>query len=266
MSRRAPPPAAGRAARASGWPAPAAPAGEDERHADPAQGAGRGEAEPRRPPRGAHRADRPTRCPPGSTGCSAADGVGTHAPAFNGSIKVAVGGVTADAAVVAVDGKVYAKLPFTSKFTPIDPADYGAPDPADLIGPAGRAVLAADLGPRREGGRPGPRRRSAVLTSYTGTVPGRTVAAIIPSARSSATVRRDLHHRRPAPAGQGRAARAVLPEGRRRHLHHDLRRLRHPARHHGAVTGPAGCCWRWRRWRSRSPPPTPTSWCSRCRT
>ena len=39
----------------------------------------------------------------------------------------------ADASVVAVDGVVYAKLPFTTKYTDIKPADYGAPDPADLM-------------------------------------------------------------------------------------------------------------------------------------
>ena len=31
--------------------------------------------------------------------------------------------------VIAVDGKVYAKLP-TPGYTAADPADYGAPDPA----------------------------------------------------------------------------------------------------------------------------------------
>ena len=59
--------------------------------------------------------------PPGVSGLLAADGVGTHAPAFSGAIKVSASGVTADAGVVAVDGTVYAKLPFTSKFTPIKP-------------------------------------------------------------------------------------------------------------------------------------------------
>ena len=39
--------------------------------------------------------------------------------------------------VVAVDGKVYAKLPLTPSSPTIDPADYGAPDPAELIDPDG---------------------------------------------------------------------------------------------------------------------------------
>ena len=32
--------------------------------------------------------------------------------------------------VVAVDGKVYAQLPLTTGYQDIDPAEYGAPDPA----------------------------------------------------------------------------------------------------------------------------------------
>ena len=73
--------------------------------------------------------------PTGVSGLVGADGVATHDPAFKGTIKVAASGVTADAAVVAVGGVVYAKLPFTSKFVKIDPADYSAPDPADLMNP-----------------------------------------------------------------------------------------------------------------------------------
>ncbi|HET9758290.1 MAG TPA: LppX_LprAFG lipoprotein, partial [Nocardioidaceae bacterium] len=49
--------------------------------------------------------------PTGVSGLVGADGVATHDPAFKGTIKVAASGVTADAAVVAVGGVVYAKLP-----------------------------------------------------------------------------------------------------------------------------------------------------------
>ena len=71
--------------------------------------------------------------PTGVSGLLRADGIGTHAPAFTGSIQVSAGGVTADATVVAVHDTVYAKLPFTSKFVRIDPATYAAPDPARLM-------------------------------------------------------------------------------------------------------------------------------------
>ncbi len=119
--------------------------------------------------------------PSGTNGLLSATGVGTHAPAFKGDIKVAASGITADAGVVAVDDVVYAKLPFTSAFVPIDPADYNAPDPADLMRPEGglssllTAVQDPQVGEKKREGK-------VVVSSFTGTVPGETVASIIPSA------------------------------------------------------------------------------------
>jgi lipoprotein LprG len=123
--------------------------------------------------------------PTGVSGLLKADGVGTHDPAFEGDIKVSVGGVLADAKVVATGGDVYAKLPFTTKFTKIDPARFGAPDPAVLMSDSGGLssllTAATDV---KEGKQVRDGKR--VLTSYTGTVPGKAVAAVIPSADSSA--------------------------------------------------------------------------------
>ena len=123
--------------------------------------------------------------PSGVNGLLFADGVGTHDPAFDGTIKVSAGGITADAAVVAVTGKVFAKLPFTSKFVAIDPGDYGAPDPADLMNDQGGLssllTAATDVKPGDQ-----VRQGKTVLSSYTATVPGKAVAAVIPSASSSA--------------------------------------------------------------------------------
>ena len=123
--------------------------------------------------------------PTGVSGLLTADGVGTHDPAFDGKIKISASGVTADATVVAVSGKVYAKLPFTTRFAPIDPGDYGAPDPADLMNTEGglSSLLTSATGVKqgdevREG--------KTVLSSYTATVPGKAVAAVIPSASPAA--------------------------------------------------------------------------------
>ena len=123
--------------------------------------------------------------PTGVSGLLAADGVATHAPAFQGDIKVSASGVTADAAVVAVDGVVHAKLPFTSKFVQIDPGDYGAPDPADLMEPEGglSSLLTAARDVQEQDKV---RQGKVVLSSYTATVPGTAVAAVIPSATASA--------------------------------------------------------------------------------
>ena len=123
--------------------------------------------------------------PAGVSGLLTADGVATHAPAFQGDIKVAASGVTADAEVVAVDGVVHAKLPFTSTFTEIDPADYGAPDPAALMDPdAGLSSLLTAAEDVKAGKQV--REGKVVLSSFTATVPGKAVAEVIPSASSTA--------------------------------------------------------------------------------
>ena len=124
--------------------------------------------------------------PAGVNGLLAADGVATHDPAFTGTIKVATSGITADAAVVAVDGVVYAKLPFTSKFVRIDPGDYGAPDPAALMSTdAGLSSLLTAAEDVTAGDRV--RDGKVVLSSFSATVPGQAVAAVIPSASASAS-------------------------------------------------------------------------------
>ena len=45
-------------------------------------------------------------------------------------------GQSVDVPVIAVDGKVYAQLPFTGgEWDTVNPKEYGAPDPADLSAP-----------------------------------------------------------------------------------------------------------------------------------
>jgi len=123
--------------------------------------------------------------PPTVDGILRAEGVGTHDPAFEGDLKVASGGITVDVPVVAAQGKVMAKLPFTTKFVEVDPAAYAAPDPAGLMEPEGglsSLLTAAEDVEEGEQVRSG----EDVLSSYTGTVPGEVVASIIPSATPDA--------------------------------------------------------------------------------
>ena len=115
------------------------------------------------------------------SGVVKAEGVATHQPAFKGEITGRFEGLEARIKIIAVDGLVYAVLPFTKNYTDIDPAAYGAPDPAALMDPASgisawlTAVTDVEKGDQvRDGGD--------VLTTYTGTLPGANVVSAIPSA------------------------------------------------------------------------------------
>jgi lipoprotein LprG len=115
-----------------------------------------------------------------------ADGTLTHQPAFKGQVTVVLSGFNADVPIVSVDGKVYAKLPLTPKYSTIDPSEYGAPDPADFAdthkGISGLLLEMKDVaedGTERDG--------KQVLTRYSGTLAGALVAPIIPSADSGSS-------------------------------------------------------------------------------
>lgn len=119
--------------------------------------------------------------PSSGNGVLGASGDLTHQPAFEGTVKVMLGGFNADVPVVAVDGKVHAKLPATPKYAVIDPAEYGAPDPADFADPErGISGLLLKVEDAKETGQK--RSGDVVLTTYTGTLPGDAVKPIIPSA------------------------------------------------------------------------------------
>ncbi|HEY0903149.1 MAG TPA: LppX_LprAFG lipoprotein [Marmoricola sp.] len=115
-----------------------------------------------------------------------ADGTLTRQPAFEGTVEVLLSGFNAEVPVVSVDDVVWAKLPLTPRYTEIDPAEYGAPDPADFADPEkGISGLllemdgVAEAGARREG--------KQVLTRYSGQLAGNLVAPIIPSADDGGT-------------------------------------------------------------------------------
>ena len=123
--------------------------------------------------------------PNGVTGITSAEGTGVHPSAFEGTFKLSVSGLPADAEVIAVDGTTYAKnsllLP---DWTPIDPSDYGAPDPAKLMDPddgfSGLLAAAEDVkaGDSVRGGED----NKEIFTEYTGTISSDAVEALIPTA------------------------------------------------------------------------------------
>ena len=124
--------------------------------------------------------------PSSGDGVLGANGTLTHQPAFKGTVKVMLGGFNADVPVVSVDGEVHAKLPMTVKYAVIDPADYGAPDPAEFADPErGISGLLLKLEGAEEHGEK--RNGSQVLTTYAGTLLGSYVKPIIPSADAKGT-------------------------------------------------------------------------------
>jgi lipoprotein LprG len=112
--------------------------------------------------------------PEGSSGVVSADGWGKHPPAFKGTFKVALNGMQADAEITSLDGEVYAKLPLIPGTNKIDPKTFGLPDPAVLFSPDKglTTLLTATTNPLAgEKVRQG----SEVLSTITGTVPGKAV-------------------------------------------------------------------------------------------
>jgi len=122
--------------------------------------------------------------PDGVTGVEDAEGVGTHAPAFEGTITITLSGQAFDVPVIAVDDKVYVQLPLTPGWQDIDPAEYGAPDPAHLFDPdAGFSSLLGETTDLERGDTVrGGEDNKEVLTEYTGTVAGDVVQNFIPTA------------------------------------------------------------------------------------
>lgn len=116
--------------------------------------------------------------PQGVTGVVGADGVGAHPPAFKGTFKVTAQGTQASVDVVAVEGRVYTKLPFTSIFVDVDPKSLGAPDPASLFAPdtGVTSLLTATQNPAKG---PATRKGSEVLTTITGTLAGAKIADLL---------------------------------------------------------------------------------------
>lgn len=135
--------------------------------------------------------------PEGVTAIRRAEGVGTHEPAFDGTLTVVLSGTDFDVPVVAVDDTVYAQIPLTPGWSDVDPAEYGAPDPARLMETEGGLSSLLTATTRIEAGESvrGGEDNREVLTEYTGSVPGDVVDGVIPSAsgdfEATYTVRED---------------------------------------------------------------------------
>lgn len=123
-----------------------------------------------------------TKLPSSVSGLLSAEGLGTHQPAFKGTISVSQHGLSLPVPIIAVDNIVYASFGTWQK---VDPAQYNAPDPAALMNPVDglstllTAATGLDAGKEQRDGK-------ELVTTVTGTVPGASVAHVIPSANPKA--------------------------------------------------------------------------------
>jgi lipoprotein LprG len=97
---------------------------------------------------------------------------------------VRLAGNSVQVPVIAVDGMVFAELPFTSGYQAIDPVEYGAPDPAQLLATDGgfssmltQATELDDQGSARNEDDP-----DEVLHTISATVPASVAQGIVPTA------------------------------------------------------------------------------------
>ena len=122
--------------------------------------------------------------PGGVQGVKGAQGTVTDTPAFDGTLTVSIAAGAFPVPVKAVGGKVYAQIPLTPGWSAVDPADYGAPDPAQLLSADQGipAILAATTDLQQGDQKRGGKDNKEVLTTYTGTVPGSAVGHLIPGA------------------------------------------------------------------------------------
>jgi lipoprotein LprG len=129
-----------------------------------------------------------TELPDGVEGLKSASGTVTDAPAFDGTLGVVTRLGSFSVPVKSVGGKVYAQIPLTPGWSEVDPSDYGAPDPAQLISADNgvQSILAATQDPKSGKDVRGGADHQEVLSTITGKVPGSAVAAIIPGASGDA--------------------------------------------------------------------------------
>lgn len=116
--------------------------------------------------------------PEKADGVLGAEGDGTHAPAFKGTLEARIKGLQATVPVVAVGGGFWLKLPFSSSYLKEDPAKYNAPDPADLFSTDHGITT---LLPATKDPKLGDKSRDGkeVVQTITGTLPGKAVTDVL---------------------------------------------------------------------------------------
>lgn len=122
--------------------------------------------------------------PEGGRGLLSGSGVASSKPSFKGVVKVKMDSIEADVDLVAVDGKVWAKLPYANSMAPLVPSEYGVPDPASLFDSAAGIGMLLDRATKVKAGKRTRVGRDEVQT-YTGSVTGPEVYKLTTLGRSN---------------------------------------------------------------------------------
>jgi lipoprotein LprG len=116
-----------------------------------------------------------------------ASGVAAPPRSFDGEIRMLTAGLSATIEVVSVDGELWAKLPMTTEFAPVDAEALGLSDPGALLDPERgvsqllrSAIEPAESGQARIG--------SDVVDEITATLPGELVGSVLAIADPDAEV------------------------------------------------------------------------------
>jgi lipoprotein LprG len=112
-------------------------------------------------------------------------GTAMHPASFEGSLDLKAMGFSDSAEVIAIDGKVWAKSSFLGpKFSEIDPARFGVPDPGMLLAThGGLSDLLVETTAVKEGDSVrGGEDNKEVFTQYSGTLSAEQVQLLVPSA------------------------------------------------------------------------------------
>lgn len=116
-----------------------------------------------------------------------AEGVAAPPGSFDGEIRMRTAGLSATIEVISVDGELWAKLPMTTEFAPVDAEALGLSDPGALLDPERgvsqllrSAIEPAESGQARIG--------AEVVDEITATLPGELVGAVLAIADPDAEV------------------------------------------------------------------------------